>query len=276
MRFRVALCNEVVRTLAFGAQCEFARACGYDGLELAPFTLSDAPERISPSLIAALRRDADAAGIAVSGLHWLLMAPPGLALASEDRALRTRTQDMMLRMIELCASLGGSYLVHGSPAQRMLPPGVPEARGWVEEAMLKAGAAAADAGVTYAIEALTPAQTNCFNTVAEAAEFVKRAQLPGLRTMLDARAAAWAESEPPEVLLARWLPSGLIAHVHLNDANELGPGQGRQQFAPVLRVLRDGGYDRWIGIEPFQYVPDGKGAAARAIGYLRGIEECLG
>jgi sugar phosphate isomerase/epimerase len=276
MRFRVALCNEVVRRVAFGAQCEFARACGYDGLELAPFTLSDAPERISPALIAALRRDAAAAGIAISGLHWLLVAPPGLALASEDRAVRTRSQDMMLRLIELCASLGGSYLVHGSPAQRMLPPGVAEARGWVEEAFLRAGAAAADAGVTYIVEALTPAQTNCFTTVAEAAEFVRRAQLPGLRTMLDTCAAARADSEPPEAVLARWLPSGLIAHVHLNDANQRGPGQGKQQFAPVLRVLRDGGYDRWIGIEPFQYSPDGAATAARAIGYLRGIEECLG
>ncbi len=275
MGFRIALCNEVVRTLPFAAQCEFARACGYDAIELAPFTVADAPHEMPGARVAELRRDAAAAGVAISGLHWLLVAPKGLALASEDAAVRARSRQVMLRLVDLCAALGGSYLVHGSPAQRVLPEGVAAARGWVEEAFMLAGAAAAQAGVTYVVEPLTPKQTNCFNTVAEAAEFVQRAGLPALRTMVDACAAGSAEAAPPEALLARWLPSGVIAHVHLNDANQRGPGQGRQRFAPVLRVLRDAGYAGWIGVEPFEYVPDGPASAARAIGYLRGIEEAL-
>jgi len=275
MGFRVTLCNEVVRTLPFAAQCEFARACGYDGIELAPFTVSDAPHEIGASRAAALRRGAAAAGVAISGLHWLLVAPAGLSLASEDASVRLRTREVMLRLIDLCAALGGTYLVHGSPAQRLLPPGVPAAQGWVEEAFLHAGAAAAAAGVTYIIEPLAPALTNCFNTVAETAAFVQPAGLLALRTMVDTCAAAQAEDEAPETLLARWLPTGLIAHVHLNDANQRGPGQGAQRFAPVLRTLRDGDYAGWIGVEPFAYVPDGPASAARAIGYLRGIEESL-
>ena len=186
MGFRIALCNEVVRTLPFAAQCEFARACGYDAIELAPFTVADAPHEMPGARVAELRRDAAAAGVAISGLHWLLVAPKGLALASEDAAVRARSRQVMLRLVDLCAALGGSYLVHGSPAQRVLPEGVAAARGWVEEAFLQAGAAAAQAGVTYVVEPLTPKQTNCFNTVAEAAEFVQRAGLPALRTMVDA------------------------------------------------------------------------------------------
>ena len=34
-------------------------------------------------------------------------------------------------------------------------------------------------------------------------------------------------------------------------------------------------YAGWCGVEPFDYVPDGPGCAARAIGYLRGIEQGL-
>jgi hypothetical protein len=30
-----------------------------------------------------------------------------------------------------------------------------------------------------------------------------------------------------------------------------------------------------VAVEPFDYVPDGPGAAARAIGYIRGILEAL-
>ena len=275
MRFRIALCNEVVRALPFAMQCEFARSCGYDGIELAPFTMSETPHAIPASRVAALRRDAAAAGVAISGLHWLLVAPPGLSLASEDVTVRARTRQVMLRLIELCAALGGTYLVHGSPAQRQLPPEVPAARHWVEEAFLQAGTAAAAAGVTYVIEPLAPTLTNCFNTVAETAAFVQRAGLPALRTMIDACAAAQAEDEPLETLLARWLPTGLLAHVHLNDANQRGPGQGAQRFAPVLRALGEHAYSGWIGVEPFDYVPDGPACAARAIGYLRGVEESL-
>ena len=35
------------------------------------------------------------------------------------------------------------------------------------------------------------------------------------------------------------------------------------------------GYSGDIAVEPFDYVPDGPGAAARAIGYVRGILEAL-
>jgi len=39
--------------------------------------------------------------------------------------------------------------------------------------------------------------------------------------------------------------------------------------------LQRHGYDGTVAVEPFEYIPDGPGAAARAIGYLRGIEEAL-
>ena len=34
-------------------------------------------------------------------------------------------------------------------------------------------------------------------------------------------------------------------------------------------------YEGIVAVEPFDYVPDGLGCAARAIGYLRGIVEGL-
>ena len=45
--------------------------------------------------------------------------------------------------------------------------------------------------------------------------------------------------------------------------------------APVLRALHDTGYAGICGVEPFDYHPDPVACAARAIGYLRGIEEGL-
>ena len=40
---KLALCNEVIREMDFPAQCDFAAKLGYDGLELAPFTLDENP-----------------------------------------------------------------------------------------------------------------------------------------------------------------------------------------------------------------------------------------
>jgi sugar phosphate isomerase/epimerase len=73
----------------------------------------------------------------------------------------------------------------------------------------------------------------------------------------------------------RWVPTGLIGHVQLNDRNRRGPGEGADRFAPVLRALRETGYAGEASVEPFVYLPDGEAVAARGIGYLRGILDAL-
>ena len=45
----LSLCNEVIRELPFERQCEFAAKVGYDGLEIAPFTLSEEPHLLPGS-----------------------------------------------------------------------------------------------------------------------------------------------------------------------------------------------------------------------------------
>jgi sugar phosphate isomerase/epimerase len=94
--------------------------------------------------------------------------------------------------------------------------------------------------------------------------------------MVDCAAATRAETQAIPELLRHWLPTGLIAHVHLNDPNRRGPGEGALAFAPILRALADGGYAGMAAIEPFIYEPDGPACAARAIGYVRGVMESVG
>jgi sugar phosphate isomerase/epimerase len=272
---RFSLCNEVVRDLSFAAQCALAAALGYDGIELAPFTLGDEPHRLPSSEIRALRRGAADAGITITSLHWLLVAPAGLSITSEDAAVRARTLDVIARLVALAAELGATHLVHGSPAQRVLPAGSEReaARARGIEAFAFAGERARDAGVIYCIEPLDRSQTNFVNTIEEAAAIVHAIGNPALRTMLDTCSAVNTETETLDALVARWLPTGLIAHVHLNDANRRAPGQGAVLFGPVLAALRAQGYAGTAAIEPFEYVPDGPTCAARAIGYLRGLLE---
>lgn len=273
----IALCNEVLGDMSLEQQCEYAARLGYDGLEIAPFTLADAPETISTAEAARIRKTVQASGLRVTGLHWLLVKPEGLSLTDPDAAVRARTIGVMARMTALCAELGGTVLVHGSPKQRQIAPGdthaVALAR--VHDGLAKVARAAADAGVIYCIEPLSRRETAMLNTVAEAAELVRAIDHPHLRTMIDCSAAGLTEADDIPALIDRWLPTGLIAHFQVNDPNRRAPGQGNMKFAPVLAALRRHGYDGTIAVEPFDYLPDGRGAAAFAVGYLRGLLEAL-
>ena len=96
---------------------------------------------------------------------------------------------------------------------------------------------------------------------------------PAFAAMIDCASAAPTEAAPIPDLLRRHLPGGLIRHVHLNDPNRRGPGEGDLAFAPIVAALRDLAYDGWAGVEPFVYEPDGPACAARAAGYVRALEE---
>lgn len=278
---KFALCNEVLQPQPFEQQCTAAAAMGYDALEVAPFTLADNPMQISDAQAVQFRRVAEDVGLGISGLHWLLVAPTGLSIVSDQQAVRDRTVGVMRRLVELCALMGGQYLVHGSPKQRSVPPGSSRQQA-LERAtgcFAQAAVAARDAGVVYCIEPLSTRETDILNTVAEAVEMVDRINSPGLKTMIDCSAAGQVETEAIEVLMARWMPSGHIAHVQVNDPNRRGPGQGEMHFAPILQaILRmeaSGEYQGVVAVEPFDYIPDGPTCAARAMGYLQGIMQGL-
>jgi len=43
----------------------------------------------------------------------------------------------------------------------------------------------------------------------------------------------------------------------------------------VFAALKRNNYSGIVAVEPFEYIPDGPTSAARAIGYIRGIQEAL-
>jgi D-psicose/D-tagatose/L-ribulose 3-epimerase len=274
---KLALCNEVLRERAFVEQCRLAAALGYRALELAPFTLANDPSTLDDAEAGRLRAVAADHGLVISSLHWLLVQPEGLSLATPDAALHARTVAFLLHLIRFARACGAAVLVHGSPRQRSPLPGqdLADALARCEDGWSQLAGAAQDAGVVYCIEPLSRAETPVLNTVAEAAAVVDRIGSPALRTMFDLSAASQTETEPVESVLARHLASGHVAHVQLNDRNRRGPGQGDTPVAPVLRVLRDARYAGWIAIEPFDYQPDPLACAAASAGHVRGAWEAL-
>jgi D-psicose/D-tagatose/L-ribulose 3-epimerase len=231
-----------------------------------------------PAEAAKIRGVVEAYGLAVTGLHWLLVKPEGLSLTDPDVTVRARTTEVMIRLTALCAELGGAVLVHGSPRQRAIAAGETRAIALsrLRDGLALAASAAAKAGVIYCIEPLSPRETALVNTVTEAAELVRAIDHPHLRTMIDCSAAGLTETESIPALIDRWLPTGLIAHVQVNDPNRRGPGQGEMKFGSILAALKRHNYTGTIAVEPFDYSPDGSGVAAFSAGYLRGLREALG
>lgn len=273
---KISLCNEVLEGYDFPRQCEVARQLGYDGIELAPLTVSDNPHLLPAARRVELRRIAADAGVPITGLHYILRAPEGLSITAGDKAVRARTVDVMKRLCDLAADLGGRTLVHGSPAQRRLESGQEdEGRKRALECWVETAPAAEQAGVVYCIEPLAPPAANFINTIEEALAVVNAIGSPAIVTMIDCSAAGAHEQEPVADLIRRHVPGGLIGHVHFNDPNRCGPGDGALKFGPILRALRDVGYRGNAGIEPFIYVPDGPTTAARNIGYIRGVLDGL-
>jgi D-psicose/D-tagatose/L-ribulose 3-epimerase len=271
---RISLCNEVIAGMPFERQCAFAREVGYDGIEIAPVTLTDDPTALTSAQTAAWRRAAADAGLPITSLHYLLRAPAGLSITAADASVRGRTVEVMRALCALAGELGARVLVHGSPDQRVLAAGAEDdGRKRGIDCFVAVAEAAAQANVTYCIEPLARNQTAFVNTIEEAAAIVRAIGSPAVRTMIDCSSAGQTEELPVAELVRRWVPTGLIGHVHFNDPNRRGPGEGAMTFAPILAALAASNYAGNSAVEPFIYQPDGPTCAARAIGYLRGLIE---
>ncbi|WP_207209929.1 sugar phosphate isomerase/epimerase [Tropicimonas sp. IMCC6043] len=273
---RLALCNEVLREISFAEQCSIIADLGFDAVEIAPFTLSEDPAALTAAKRREIREIAGDAGLEIAGLHWLMNFPEGLSITDPLRAGEAGAH--MEAMVELCADLGGEMMVHGSPDARN-PADAPDAaaaRAAAADCFARAGRAAEAAGVRYCLEPLSPSLTPFLNSVADCVEFIDEIGAPGLLTMLDTCAAADSEDRPAHEVLEKWLPTGRIGHVHVNDPNRRAPGQGEMRFGPVFDVLTRAGFAGYVSAEPFVYEPSGLACASVAAGYLRALRESVG
>lgn len=269
----LTLCNELLHAegMSLAEQADVAATLGYAGLELAPATLDPAPHRIDAERVAGFRDTIEARGLRVTGLHWLLSGYPDASITDPSRWDDTR--EILLGLVDLCAGLGGKVLVHGSPDQRLRPDGMDDAALTAHlAAFFRPVAEAAERrGVTYCIEPLSTRETATINTVGQGAMLAEAVGSPAFRTMIDVSAAG--RVEPPVAdLILEWVPKSVVGHIHANDTNRGAPGMGDDPFPDIVRALRDVGWDRPVGVEPFRTLIDARVTAATGIATLRACE----
>jgi sugar phosphate isomerase/epimerase len=266
---RFAICNETFAGWSLERICSTVRSLGYEGLELAPYTLSGSIPELSRHERANIRQTIEQAGLETVGLHWLLAHTSGLQLTSPDPQVRTRTAAYLGELARLCCDLGGKVLVLGSPQQRRLPPGLSRQEGLrFATDVVNATIPALEANhMTLAIEPLAPSECNFLSCARDAVAWIECIAHPCVRLQLDAKAMSQEVHSISEIIRehARWL-----AHFHANDPNLLGPGMGELDFAPILSCLQQIGYDGWVSVEVFATGPGPEQIAAQSIQYLRG------
>src|SRR2546427_6400589 len=265
---KFAICNEIFKGWKLEDTLAYAARIGYDGVELAPFTIADSVTDISAVDRQKIRDAAARIGIEIAGIHWVLVKPEGLYINHPDRTIRARTGRYFCDLVDFCADLGGKVMVVGSPKQRNVFSGVlPEqATEWAVETFRDAVAQAEQRQVMICFEPLAPAETNFINTAREAIEFVQRLPSPSFQIILDVKAMC-SESKPvPQLIRESW-PH--FAHFHANDKNLKGPGFGEVDFKPIANALKEVGYGGFVSVEVFNFDEGAEVIATKSLEYLK-------
>ncbi|HUQ91152.1 MAG TPA: sugar phosphate isomerase/epimerase family protein [Bryobacteraceae bacterium] len=268
VRLKQAICNEAFDGWDFALSCKAIKKAGYSGIEIAPFTLGEDPALIPAARRREVRDIMAGEGLDFVGLHWLMVAPKGLHVTTPDEAVRARSWLHIRNLVDLCADLGeNGLMVFGSPFQRATTGGATreEATGRYVDGLVEVAPHAVSRGVTILVEALPKSQCDVVQSLDEAASIVRKIDSPGIRTMFDTHNAA-EEVEPHEVLLKRhW---DLIRHVHVNEMDGKHCGMGDYDFKPVLRVLMERDYRRWVSLEAFDFSFGAETIANDSLRYL--------
>ena len=265
-----AICSEIFQDWKIEDTLARAARLGYAGVEIAPFTLANSVTDIPVTERQAMREAAARNGIAITGIHWVLVKPEGLYINHPDRSIRERTAKYFCDLVDFCADLGGKVMVVGSPKQRNVLPGVTreQAWDWAAATFRNAVARAEQREVTICFEPLAPSETNFINTAAEAFQFIQQVPSPRFQLILDVKAMC-SEAKPiPQVIHETW-PN--FAHFHANDQNLKGPGFGEVDYKPIAAALKEVGYQGYVSVEVFNFDEGAEAIATRSLEYLKRV-----
>jgi len=265
---KFGICSEIFKEWKIEKVFPFVREAGYQGLEVAPFTIADSVEKISTAERDRIKKFAQDSGVKIIGTHWLLVKPEGLSLSSRDGQLRKKTADYLSELVNFTADIGGDIMVFGSPKQRNIGEGQTygEVKNNVKEALKKVLAACEKRGVFLCLEPLARTETTLINKAELAAELIEEFNNPYLKLHLDVNAMSDEAKSIPEIIREN---RKHLKHFHVNDKNLGGPGFGDIDFAPIIGALKDIKYDGWLSVEVFDFTPGPEAIAKKSIEYLK-------
>lgn len=266
---KFGICNEIFKEWNdIDRTIRYVRDVGYDGLEIAPFTLAPHVAQISGETRRAIVRSAAAVGLDLLGIHWVLVGPDGLHINHPRKDVRERTMAYLIDLVRFCGDVGGEIMVFGSPKQRNVLDGLSyqQAFDFTVEVFESVLPTCEEHGVTICMEPLASTETNFCKSAAETVTLIERIGHPNFRLLLDTKAMTEEPDGRPATIRKH---AAHLAHYHANDANLEGPGFGEVDFVPIFAALREIGYRGYVSVEVFKFDPGPEAIATRSLSYMR-------
>jgi sugar phosphate isomerase/epimerase len=221
---------------------EFARAAGFDGIELRG--TGDWNGRMEEF------RSARERGAVFSSVCLI----SDRFIGDFDAEIRREAAEHMKDLLSGIAELGGTGAVtpaaYGLASKRLPPFTVPrteeEDRRVLLEALEELGEHAEREGTLVLLEPLNRYEDHMLNRVDQAVELCEAVGRPSVKVMGDLFHMNIEEDDLGESIRAA---DGHLAHVHLADSSRLQPGTAHTDFAGAFGALRDIGFEGFMAME---------------------------
>lgn len=265
---RLSICNEVFSAMEVTEVFPRVKHFGYDGVEIAPFTMASNIEKITMEKRREIQKQALKNGIEIVGTHWVLVCDRNVNLFNEFGEVKRETLEYLVKVIEFTSDIGGRIMVFGSPKQRNVHSKEVFRRAWdsAVSAFREIGDSANGKMVTFCIEPLSKDQTNFINNVTEAVKFITEIGHKNIRLILDVRSMCDEKRSFKDIIREG---GPYLKHFHANDCNGYIPGSGSANYKEIIQGLFETNYSGYLSVEVFDFKPDPETIAVKSIENLK-------
>jgi sugar phosphate isomerase/epimerase len=185
------------------------------------------------------RRILDDHGMSVSGVCG--MVSPECELSSNKPHITQRSIDYFRRNIDMCAELGGSYLLFAPGAVGRPQPYDANEFHRAAEAIRILGEDFQKAGVRAAVEPVRAAEVSFCHTFSEAKRLIDTVNHPGVQHIAGDLYHMLAEEEHIGATILKY--GSIMTNLHMADSNRRALGQGLLDLDIILMALYSVGYN---------------------------------
>lgn len=178
-------------------------------------------------------------GVKVSGVCGMIS--PECELSSNKPHITQRSIDYFRRNIEMCAGLGGSYLLFGAGAVGRPTPYDDHEFHRAAEAIRILGDDFQKAGIRAAIEPIRAAEVSFCHTFEDAKNLIKEVNHPGVQHIAGDVYHMYTEEDHVSGTILEY--GHMLTNLHLADSNRRALGLGSMDLDLILMALYVVGYN---------------------------------
>lgn len=244
-------------TLAQG--CALASQSGFDAVEIFPTHADDLDGMELRNL---LRQHSLSLAAMGTGAGWIRRK---LTLTDPDPHVRICAYDFAGAIVDFAGGFGAPAII-GS-MQGRVADGVEreQALEWLRKELDQLGPRAHAFDVPLLYEPLNRYETNLFNTLAEAVDFLGTLRTRNVKLLVD---LFHANIEETDVAKAIQVAGKHVGHIHFADSNRRAIGLGHTDVTPIAQALREIEYSGYLSAEVLP-LPDAKTAAETTMNSFR-------